>query len=214
MTRRAAAGMAAFVSVIAAPGWAQTLTPISTGKETALTKHLAAEQPTVVVFFKPTSTLETAFVEDLRRAYADRPVGFQVIHLATGQEPVARQYEVRETPTALVYDRRGRLVARSSDAMLIRAAVEKAAGVPRIDWVEAGDPRLEKLARLLGGDEAARPIPAEALPGILRTMSLQPEYLALVEALARRAHFSDGFLPRRTKEMIATYVSALNKCRY
>jgi hypothetical protein len=27
-------------------------------------------------------------------------------------------------------------------------------------------------------------------------------------------HFTDGHLPRRTKEMIATYVSGLNRCPY
>jgi hypothetical protein len=27
-------------------------------------------------------------------------------------------------------------------------------------------------------------------------------------------HFADGHLDRRTKEMIATWVSALNACRY
>jgi len=28
------------------------------------------------------------------------------------------------------------------------------------------------------------------------------------------AHFRDGFLTRRQKEMIATYASALNQCAY
>ena len=59
---------------------------------------------------------------------------------------------------------------------------------------------------MLGG---RRPV-----PGILRTMSLQPEYMALISATAQKAHFTDGFLKRRTKEMIATYVSSLNHCKY
>jgi hypothetical protein len=36
----------------------------------------------------------------------------------------------------------------------------------------------------------------------------------LINKLSRQAHFSDGYLDRRTKEMIATYVSAINKCKY
>ena len=43
---------------------------------------------------------------------------------------------------------------------------------------------------------------------------LRPEYLAAMNEAARKAHFADGFLDRRTKEMIATHVSALNHCKY
>ncbi|HEU4751783.1 MAG TPA: carboxymuconolactone decarboxylase family protein [Armatimonadota bacterium] len=177
---------------------------LSTGKEVALAQSLVPEKPTLFLFLKPSSTMERAFAEDLQREVGGR-AGVRLIQLQTGAEPVARQYEVTETPTAVVYDRRGRLVARSSDAEAIRAAVRKAAGVMRIDWAEEGDPRLAEAQRLLG-----RPVG----PGILRTMSLKPEYLAGMQAVAQKAHFQDGFLPRRIKEMIATRVSALNKCRY
>jgi hypothetical protein len=35
-----------------------------------------------------------------------------------------------------------------------------------------------------------------------------------VMTFSYRVHFSEGHLSRRIKEMIATYVSALNECRY
>jgi len=51
------------------------------------------------------------------------------------------------------------------------------------------------------------------VPDILRTMSLRPDFLTAIDA-ASRLHFSDGALTRAQHEMIASYVSALNKCRY
>ncbi len=49
---------------------------------------------------------------------------------------------------------------------------------------------------------------------IYRTMSLRPDILRRVADLMDVAHFRDGFLTRRQKEMIATYASALNQCAY
>jgi hypothetical protein len=118
---------------------------------------------------------------------------------------------VTSTPTGIVYDRRGRVVARSGELEPLRAALEKAGTVMRIDWAEEGDPRLEEVIRIRGG---VRPEGKRVVPGIMRTMSLQPEYMEFVHKLSQKAHFSDGFIDRRTKEMIATYVSALNKCKY
>ena len=66
----------------------------------------------------------------------------------------------------------------------------------RIDWAEEGDPRLEEAIRLRGGKKP--------LAGIMRTMTLQPEYMAAISEAAQKAHFTDGYLKRRTKEMIAT----------
>ena len=48
---------------------------------------------------------------------------------------------------------------------------------------------------------------------ILQTMSLRPDFLAAIQA-ASRMHFSDGALTRAQHEMIASYVSAINRCRY
>ena len=54
---------------------------------------------------------------------------------------------------------------------------------------------------------------AGVVPEILRTMSLRPDFLAAVDA-ASVMHFTDGALTRAQHEMIASYVSALNRCRY
>jgi hypothetical protein len=54
---------------------------------------------------------------------------------------------------------------------------------------------------------------AGVVPEILRTMSLRPDFLAAIDE-ASRMHFTDGALSRAEHEMIASYVSALNKCRY
>ncbi len=51
------------------------------------------------------------------------------------------------------------------------------------------------------------------VPNILRTMSLRPDFLAAIND-ASRMHFTDGALTRAQHEMIASYVSALNRCRY
>jgi hypothetical protein len=178
--------------------------PLSAAKELTLTRLLTPEKPTLFLFLKTDSTMERSFGETLSKELGAR-AGIRLIHLKTGVEPAAKQYKVKETPTGLVYDRRGRFVGRSSDAAEIRATVQKAAGVPRIDWAADDDPRMAEVEKLLG----RRP-PG----GILRTMSLKPEYLAAINDAARKAHFADGFLTRREHELIASYVSALNKCKY
>jgi uncharacterized peroxidase-related enzyme len=52
------------------------------------------------------------------------------------------------------------------------------------------------------------------MPPVLRAMSLRPDLMVRVSDLAQAAHFTGGYLPVATKEMIATYVSALNSCDY
>ena len=178
---------------------------VSTGAEISLASHLAPEVPTVFVFYRPGSGMEKAFVQSLQQRAQSR-VGFRLIALKSGEEPVTQQHKVTQTPTALVYDRRGLLVVRSSDAAAIQAAVMKAAQVMRLDWAEEGTALFEE-ASLAAGGKALR-------PGIMRTMSLKPEYLKPFYEMTRKAHFEDGFLPRRTKEMIATYVSGINHCKF
>lgn len=169
-----------------------------------LNRHLAAAQPTIFVFTRPASRLERMFLDEVCKD-AGRKAGVRVVKLSSGAEAVAQKYEVKETPTALVFDRRGRLVSRSSDPAEIRASLQKALGVARIDWPEGADPRVAESEKLLG-----RPITG----GILRTMTFQPEWLSYINDLSRRSHFSPGYLDVRTKEMIAAYVSALNECRF
>ena len=54
---------------------------------------------------------------------------------------------------------------------------------------------------------------AGVVPDILRTMGLRPDFLAAISA-ASALHFTDGALTRAQHEMVASYVSALNRCRY
>lgn len=54
---------------------------------------------------------------------------------------------------------------------------------------------------------------AKVVPEILRTMSLRPDFLTAVND-ASNLHFTDGALTRAQHELIASYVSALNRCRY
>ena len=67
------------------------------------------------------------------------------------------------------------------------------------------------LAELYAGSKA-RSV-AKVVPDILRTMSLRPDLLAAIDQ-ASRLHFTDGALTRAQHEMIASYVSTLNRCRY
>jgi len=82
--------------------------------------------------------------------------------------------------------------------------------MPRIKMVE----EVEATGPLadLYGQSKARSV-AGVVPDILRTMSLRPDFLAAVNQ-ASTLHFTDGALTRAQHEMIASYVSALNKCRY
>jgi hypothetical protein len=54
----------------------------------------------------------------------------------------------------------------------------------------------------------------QLMPGILKCFSARPDFLRQVIEFSNNVHFSEGHLSRRHKEMIATYVSALNHCPY
>ena len=82
----------------------------------------------------------------------------------------------------------------------------------RIRWVEDEDAQGE-LAEIYAGWKAANP-GRERFPDILKCFSLRPDFLRQVIDFSYGLHFRDGHLTRQTKEMIATYVSALNRCRY
>jgi hypothetical protein len=68
-----------------------------------------------------------------------------------------------------------------------------------------------ELAELYATARAQSPIGVVA--PILQTMSLRPDFLAAIQA-ASRVHLTDGALTRAQHEMIASYVSAINRCRY
>jgi hypothetical protein len=52
------------------------------------------------------------------------------------------------------------------------------------------------------------------MPGILKCFSHRPDFLRQVMQFSDTIHFSEGHLTRRYKEMIASYVSYLNRCPY
>lgn len=80
----------------------------------------------------------------------------------------------------------------------------------RIKWIEddaATGSVASAFEQIRATSESGR------VADILRTMSLRPEFMLAVNA-ASSMHFSDGALTRAQHEMIASYVSALNRCHY
>lgn len=84
--------------------------------------------------------------------------------------------------------------------------------MPFIQWVEDTD-ATGKLAEIYQAFVNTRPDRPQ-MPGILKCFSQRPDFLRRVIQFSNELHFSDGHLDRRTKEMIATLVSALNQCPY
>lgn len=84
-------------------------------------------------------------------------------------------------------------------------------GRHRIAWVEDSDAQGE-IAEIFARAKAASP--RKIVPDIYRTMSWRPDFLNAVITAASALHFSDGYLTRAQHEMIASYVSALNRCHY
>ncbi len=84
--------------------------------------------------------------------------------------------------------------------------------VPYIGWTEDEDAegKLGELIRFWKEKNPGR----DRFPGILKCFSARPDFLEQVMTFSYGLHFSDGHLDRRTKEMIATYVSAINSCDY
>ncbi len=83
---------------------------------------------------------------------------------------------------------------------------------PRIHWIDEqrATGELAELYRRWFEHNPGRP----EIPGILKCFSQRPDFLRDVMEFSYRVHFSEGHLTRRVKEMIATYVSALNQCPY
>ena len=52
------------------------------------------------------------------------------------------------------------------------------------------------------------------VPGIIKCFGARPDFLRQVVEFSNQIHFSEGHLSRRHKEMIASYVSYLNRCPY
>jgi len=54
----------------------------------------------------------------------------------------------------------------------------------------------------------------QRVPGIIKCFGARPDFLRQVVNFSNTVHFSEGHLARRSKEMIASYVSYLNRCPY
>ena len=181
---------------------------ISKGPGFELKKVLKYEGTTVVLFMQDTSVMEDQFLTDLQKQLPQSDkVGLAVVRLKNLTAPSAVQYSITATPTAIVYDRFAHELARTSQPDDIRAAVRKGTLMARIKWIDEDDP---KAPQVYGA-------PAEALkhglPGIVKTMALRPDAYQMFNIMSSM-HFSDGFLKRREHEMIAAYVSSLNKCKF
>jgi uncharacterized peroxidase-related enzyme len=171
-------------------------------KKIVVTEKLAPERPTLFFFYRSGSGMEQQLASELEK---DGRLGVYLIPLKTAAEPLAKQFEVTKTPVGIVYDRRGRVAGKSSDANGIKTAVGKALGVMRLDWAADDDPRMEQIEKLMGRRPSG---------GIIRTMSFQPEWLSGMVGVAMKSHFTANYLDLRTHEMIATHVSALNNCKF
>ena len=81
-----------------------------------------------------------------------------------------------------------------------------------IKWIDDDDATGE-AAEAYGLWRQANPGRTE-IPEILKCFSLRPDFLKSVMQFSDQLHFTPGHLDRQTKEMLATYVSALNQCPY
>lgn len=82
----------------------------------------------------------------------------------------------------------------------------------RIRWVEESEATGD-IAAAYADWFAVNP-GRPAVAAILKCFSLRPDFFRDIVGMSGRIHFADGHLTRRVKEMIATYVSALNHCKY
>ena len=82
----------------------------------------------------------------------------------------------------------------------------------RIAWVE-DDQAEGAIAEVYSAWKGKNP-ERDSIPEILKCFSARPDFLEQVIQFSHDVHFTDGHLDRRCKEAIATYVSALNQCRY
>ena len=204
-------GIAAALCVLAVPcaSHAQTKAEvISKGMRFDVKKALKDEGTTVVLFIQDTSVMEQQFLSDLERQMPrNDKLGLGVVRLKDVAAPAALQYSIKATPTAVIYDRFGRELARTAQPDEIRAAVRKGQLMARIKWIDEDDPKAPEVYGS-PAEELKR-----GLPGIVKTMALRPDAYKMFNIMSS-IHFSDGFLKRREHEMVAAYVSSLNKCKF
>lgn len=83
--------------------------------------------------------------------------------------------------------------------------------MPHIQWIEESEATGE-IAEVY--QEYMQRKQRDYVPDVLKCFSLRPDFFREILQASETVHFSEGHLDRRTKEMIATYVSAINRCPY
>ena len=84
--------------------------------------------------------------------------------------------------------------------------------MPNISWIDEENATGE-LAEVYASWFRANP-GRKQIPFILKCFSHRPDFLKHLIDFIYPLQFKDGHLTRRVKEMIATFVSALNQCLY
>jgi Tat protein secretion system quality control protein TatD with DNase activity len=84
--------------------------------------------------------------------------------------------------------------------------------MPFIRWIEE-DEATGELADTMQKWRNANP-QRDKFPDIIHCFTSRPDVMKQVMEISYTLHFSQGHLDRRTKEMIATFVSGLNQCPY
>jgi alkylhydroperoxidase family enzyme len=80
-----------------------------------------------------------------------------------------------------------------------------------IDWINEAD----AVGPVADAYQHYRQLRQRAfVPDIMKCFSHRPDFLRQVLEFSDTIQFSDGHLNQRTKELIATYVSVLNRCPY
>jgi|SRR5215472_8895170 len=88
---------------------------------------------------------------------------------------------------------------------------EDAPAPPKIHIIEDADATGDMLAAY---DYWLAASGRRQVPGIIKCFGARPDFLRQVVDFSNTVHFSEGHLQRRHKEMIASYVSYLNRCPY
>ena len=102
--------------------------------------------------------------------------------------------------------------AENIDEPVIPPAVEgQAPPPPKIRIIEDADATGNTLAAY---DYWRAGSGRTQVPGIIKCFGSRPDFLRQVVDFSNTVHFSEGHLVRRHKEMIASYVSYLNRCPY
>src|SRR5947207_12592944 len=110
---------------------------VSTGQAIALKKALISEGTTVLLFLQDSSSMEQEYLKQLETAVPDeKKSGIRVVQLKRLDAPAAEQFGVVKTPTAIVFDRFGKVLNRTTDVEQIHAAVHKGSLMGRIKWMD------------------------------------------------------------------------------